>query len=1073
MATGSLPRISTTTVTEPWDYLIVTAGNDQQAAAYERELQLRRRLGLLAGARQTLVVADRDGKRFGSGGSTILCLMEVLSREAASAPTDADPFATWLDALRRLRILILHAGGDSRSLPAYGPCGKVFIPIPGYSDSAAITTLFDRQVRTYMATPPTCAGNGQVLIAAGDVLLSFDPGDARFREDGITGLGCHALPEQASRHGVYRADDRGGVRFFLQKPSPEEQRAKGVVDRYGQSILDIGVMSFSAEVAVAMLRALGVGAAGDGRAQWLGDPYDRVVAWGLDFYREICCALGSEATAERYVASVRASGSRWDDDSLQRMFDSLQGIPFHVQALPQCRFLHFGTTRQIITSGLELLRIDRGVSRLQTYLSINNDLGVGDQIVGKDAWVEGCRVSAPLSLGGENVVVGVDVRRPLTLGPQACLDVMPGRRRDGRAAWFVRCYGVDDVFKDTVGAGATLCGRPVEEWLELMGLRPEEVWDARIPPEERTVWHAAVFPAVDDATDFTEWLWVFDPAQATEQQKQAYAEADRYSPEEIAVRTDHEAFHARRSRVRMAYIGQSLRWLFRLDSGFSSADLEHVLAGMDRGDRGRWVSRLLAEARWHYGVTEGSRGRGSFTFSRIMHTLGAALPGLSDDSRQRVREGLAGLAEALTPGDGTWLEELGLGLGEDVEMGEWSARARAVSFEHMERTIVGSGSDPTDPPRSELRTDEIVWGRAPARLDLAGGWSDTPPYSLEHGGCVINAAVDLNGQPPIHCYARVTKEPLIRIGSIDLGRRIEITELDDLLNFGSATSEFALAKAALAISGLSPSAADWPAGVSLRQMLEHFGGGIELTTLAAIPKGSGLGTSSAMGAVILAVVRRVMGSQLGRRALFHDVLRMEQALTTGGGWQDQIGSAVDGVKIVFTEPGLVPNPTIQYVPLDVLRPLGQGGTCLLYYTGITRLAKNILQQVVGRYLSRDRVALATLGRIHTLPADVAEAMAKKDLASFGETVDMAWRLNKQLDPNSSNEAVEALLDRVRSYVHGAKLLGAGGGGFLLMVCRSTDHAEALMHLLRRDPPNDLARFFDFGISHDGLVVTVC
>jgi len=293
----------------------------------------------------------------------------------------------------------------------------------------------------------------------------------------------------------------------------------------------------------------------------------------------------------------------------------------------------------------------------------------------------------------------------------------------------------------------------------------------------------------------------------------------------------------------------------------------------------------------------------------------------------------------------------------------------------------------------------------------------------------------LNGQLPIQAYARVIPEPLIHIGSIDLGTRIDIETLDDLLDYRIATSEYALAKAALALSGFSPEAADWPRNITLQEMLKRFGGGIELTTFAAIPKGSGLGTSSIVGVVLLAVIHRMLGLCTSRRKLFHEVLRIEQALTTGGGWQDQIGGAVDGVKVATTDPGLVPDARIHHVLADVLDPATNGGLTLLYYTGITRLAKNILQQVVGRYLDRDRRAMATLRRIHALPPLVAEVMARKDLKGFGRLIDMAWRLNKELDPDSSNEKVEALLDRVRPHIYGAKLLGAGGGGFLLMVCR--------------------------------------
>ena len=317
------------------------------------------------------------------------------------------------------------------------------------------------------------------------------------------------------------------------------------------------------------------------------------------------------------------------------------------------------------------------------------------------------------------------------------------------------------------------------------------------------------------------------------------------------------------------------------------------------------------------------------------------------------------------------------------------------------------------------------------------------------------------------------EEKVIRLTSIDLGTRMEIAALTDLMDFGSATSEFALAKAALALSGFSSDGDAWGKSLSLKEMLGRFGGGLELTTLAAIPKGSGLGTSSIMGAVLIAVLARLTGRTLTDRELFHAVLQLEQELTTGGGWQDQIGGSLPGVKMITTEPGLVPDPRIHYVPADVLDPAANRGQTLLYYTGMRRLARNILRNVVGHYLDRDRSSMDTLRKLHAYPPMAAEAMSRKDIKRFGELVDMAWILNKRIDPESSNPAVEEILERFRPYMIGAKLLGAGGGGFLLVVCASEEGAAAARRDLETSPPNSLARFFEYSISPVGLEVTVC
>jgi len=1081
------------TAANRWDYLIVTASSEAQAAAYEAQLRLRRKLGLLVGGREVMVVADPGGRRVGSGGSTIHCITQVLCRELAltgrALPKDSapqpemlgrehsaastalgDPTA-WQEVLQRLRILIVHAGGDSRRLPAYGPCGKAFVPVPGESDSAVPVTLFDRQLPTYLALPPSERGRGQVVITSGDVLLKFDPRNVRFAAEGVTGLGCHVSPEQATRHGVYCADSDGRVRLFLQKASPEEQEERGAVDRYGQSILDIGVLSFDAAMAVALLKMVGASPDGVGRLVWTGPMADALMAHGLDFYREICCALGREATFDYYLEAVHASGSELDEPLLRRIYDAVSPIPFSVQVLPRCGFMHFGATEQIISSGLDLLRQDRGVSDLETCVGINNRLLNGAAIVGANAWVEGCRLRSSLSLGGKNVVVGVDIDEPLALPPEACLDVIPGHSRNGRDVWFVRCYGVGDTFKRTAEQGATFCGRPIAEWLRAVGARPEDVWDGDIPSDQKTLWNARVFPAEDGPTAYRRWLWMFEPEAASDTQRRAWLAADRYSPAEIAKLADQEAFHNRRTMLRAQEIRRSLRWMFCNTSGFSAAELAYLLEQAQ--DRAAWVADVLEEARYHFDNGGGSPSSGFFVLSRILHTLSSAVARLAETNEATLKQVVPRLKDALRPEQREWLENLGLCPDEGTTVGEWCGRLHRLAFRHFGRRIVASGDRGAILLTSALRSDEIVWGRAPARLDVGGGWADTPPYSLEHGGCVINAAVDLNGQPPIQAYARVIDQPIVRIGSIDLGRRLEISDLESLLDYRSPHAEFSLVKAALALSGLSPEVGDWPEGVTLQQILERFGGGIELTTLAAIPKGSGLGTSSIMGAVILAVIHRVMGHEITRRELFHKVLRVEQALTTGGGWQDQIGGVVGGVKLIRAEPGLVPDPAIHFVPADVLDPKANAGQTLLYYTGITRLAKDILGQVVGRYLDRDRIAMATLRSIHALPTQVADAMARKDLPEFGRLVDVAWELNKRLDPNSTTEEVEAILDRIRPHVHGAKLLGAGGGGFLLMVCKSPQDAAAVREMLEAEPPNERARFFDFNISREGLVVTVC
>jgi hypothetical protein len=129
------------------------------------------------------------------------------------------------------------------------------------------------------------------------VLLRFEPSEGKFAGVGVMGLTCCALPEQASRHGVFCRWQADKVRLYLQKPSVTEQKEKGAVDAYGQSCLDIGVMNPDAKTAVKMLEVFGVCADGDDKLVLNGQTGWVVMEQSVDFYCEICCTMGCRICA--------------------------------------------------------------------------------------------------------------------------------------------------------------------------------------------------------------------------------------------------------------------------------------------------------------------------------------------------------------------------------------------------------------------------------------------------------------------------------------------------------------------------------------------------------------------------------------------------------------------------------------------------------------------------------------------------------------------------------------------------------------------------------------------------------
>ena len=241
--------------------------------------------------------------------------------------------------------------------------------------------------------------------------------------------------------------------------------------------------------------------------------------------------------------------------------------------------------------------------------------------------------------------------------------------------------------------------------------------------------------------------------------------------------------------------------------------------------------------------------------------------------------------------------------------------------------------------------------------------------------------------------------------------------------------------------------------------------------MAAVPKGSGLGTSSILGMTLLAALADLCGLGWDREMLCQRRLVLEQLLGTGGGWQDQMGAMVHGIKCIETRPGLRQSPQVHWLPQHWFEQAAVSQCLLLYYTGLTRLARNILGEVVrGMFLNSPR-HLAVLEEIGWNAERTALAIQRCDEAGLAEAIRESWRLNQALDPGTNPPDVQAILDAVAPDLAAAKLAGAGGGGYLFMMARDPDAARRIREKLTRQPPNARARFVDFTVSATGLQVT--
>ena len=371
---------------------------------------------------------------------------------------------------------------------------------------------------------------------------------------------------------------------------------------------------------------------------------------------------------------------------------------------------------------------------------------------------------------------------------------------------------------------------------------------------------------------------------------------------------------------------------------------------------------------------------------------------------------------------------------------------------------------------NKVATDQIVWGRSPVRIDIAGGWTDTPPFCLMEGRSVVNLAIELNGQQPIQTYVKPCREHHVVLKSIDLGASEIVETYEQLADFKRVGSPFSIPKAALALAGFLPqySQEKYP---DLKSQLMAFGCGIEITLLSAIPAGSGLGTSSVLAATVLGTINDFLSLGWDKNEICHKTLVLEQLLTTGGGWQDQFGGVLQGVKLLQTCKGFEQQPIVHWLPTDLYTQPEYQACHLLYYTGITRTAKTILAEIVQKMFLNDHDQVALLREMKAHSLQMYEAIQRNDFKEMGKLVGKTWLQNQAIDAGTNPLEVKKLTDLIDDLCLGYKLPGAGGGGYLYMVAKDPEAAARIKVILNANRPNGNARFVGMSLSKTGLQVS--
>ena len=694
----------------------------------------------------------------------------------------------------------------------------------------------------------------------------------------------------------------------------------------------------------------------------------------------------------------------------------INGLSVSILPLPGGEFYHYGTSSELITSTLAVQQKVRD-QRMIMHKKVKPSPAIFVQNAHTELsfterneyiWIENSYINHRWQIDANHIITGVPENEwCVALHNGNCVDVVP----IGDDAYVARPYGLDDVFKGALTDTSTLyMGIPFELWMSQRGITLND-----IEGRKDDLQAAAIFPITDSIEELGQLInWMINEPNMYEG-RELWLKLPKLSADEISAKANLARLYKQREGFR------SENWV-ALARNYEKS----VFYQLDLEDAAMEFAKLHLEMPEELSCDNPHllRMHNNMFRSRMMLLEGySAFREEGDKAFQWLREGL---------------------------------RNEVCTLKSM--------------PKLNIYPDQIVWGRSPVRIDLAGGWTDTPPYSLYAGGNVVNVAIELNGQPPLQVYIKPCEQPHIVLRSIDMGAREEITSYEQLQDYRKVGSPFSIPKAALALAGFAPEFAARSYG-SLREQLEDFGSGIEVTLLAAIPAGSGLGTSSILASTVLGAINDFCGLAWDKNDICRYTLVLEQLLTTGGGWQDQYGGVFSGIKLLQTEPGFNQTPQVRWLPEQLFTQPEYRDCHLLYYTGITRIAKGILEEIVRSMFLNSQKHLSLLGEMKMHALDLNEAIQRGNFQEFGSLVGKSWQQNMALDSGTNPPAVEEIIQRIKDYTLGYKLPGAGGGGYLYMVAKDPQAAVMIRKILTECPPNPRARFVDMTLSGTGLQIS--
>lgn len=892
-------------------------------------------------------------------------------------------------SFKNLTVCCIHSGGDSKRTPTYSALGKLFSPVPRTLSDGRPSTLFD-EFMISVASIPGRIREGMLLLS-GDVLLMFNPLQIDWSGSGAAVISFKECAETGKDHGVFLKGPGDNVKKFLHKQSVETLTELGAVNEAGKVSIDTGAILFGTDVLEGLYGLVKDKA---GEEKYIS-PVTRLSLYG-DFLYPLAEDSSLEAFYEEKPEGEFCPALKAAREELWRV---LRPYRMKLLSLAPARFIHFGTTGEVLNlmnggyKEYEALGWTGKIcSSLTSDTAAYNSVVRNGAEIGERTYLESSYIHHDAKIGKNCVISFADIHDEV-IPDNVVVHVL--KQRNGR--FVCRIYGVEDNPKQ-----GFLFGKKLSEFGDY-----DTLWGAELYPECATV-------------------------------KEAVAASLNLYELVVSGSGDREAWEKAEKR--------SLR------SGFNSADTQAIIL---------WNRRMRDYVRMDELAAYCRSGRPASEVARF--------PGreLTTVQEQWLDTELA-RADCSRPEDFSYVIRLYYYLGIALDNEKYIEKC----FDCISETILANAFRNLKlNETARIVSDETVV-RLPLRVNWGGGWSDTPPHCMEQGGVVLNAAVSLGGELPVTVKLRKLDERKVVFDSRDMNVHGEYTELEPLQMTGDPYDPFALQKACLIACGIIPSSrklsssaegrwknenGEWffsddgkqekteneEGSDSLESILGRLGGGFEMSTeVSSVPKGSGLGTSSILAAAAVKAVFEFMGIEHAEDDLYSTVLAMEQIMSTGGGWQDQVGGVTDGIKLISSKPGIDQQIRVEHIQLSEETKKELNERFCLIYTGQRRLARNLLRDVVGRYVGNEPDSLYAHKEIQKSAALMRFALERDNVDEFAALLDQHWLLSQKVDAGSTNTLLDQILMSIDNLIAGRMVCGAGGGGFLQVVLnRGVSKAE--------------------------------